>query len=169
MSNFHANTNRVRPVNRATFGLILVFSIVLFNLASCDSVNISGTPTTTPVDSSGTATLSISNRIAIDPGTLTFYLFPGISVDFTNAANATKLGDVDVGATVAFTVKTGAWKLAYANKAQVLVPMRDEASGGQEWLQSTFKKDGIYTVILGTDGNRDIWTTNYTTNPPMSP
>jgi hypothetical protein len=127
---------------------------------------------TGPVDTTtttGTATLQLSNRIAQDPGTISFFLFPKNSVDFTNAAGAKLIGSVEAGATKAIQIPAGSWKLAYEDKARVLFPMRDESSGGLEWLRSDFKKDGNYSVILSSDGNRTIWVPSYTTVPPMSP
>jgi hypothetical protein len=121
--------------------------------------------TTTPA---GYASLRISNKVSVDPSTLTFYLYSSTAVDYSNAVNAKKIGEVKSDSTKSFQVPVGKWKIASQNKAGVLEPMEDEASGGGEWLQSVFAKDQVYTLILGSNAGRMVWTPSYTTIPAMS-
>jgi hypothetical protein len=139
---------------------------LLFN--ACQAPEISDN-NSTPIDTSdsGLATLRISNRISQDPGPLTFYLYPKNSVDFVNATNGRLLGKVEAGLTETFKVPAGSWKIAYQDQAKALFQMVDAASGGQEWLRSEFKKDGDYSLILNSDGNRTIWVPSYPTIPPI--
>lgn len=140
-------------------------------LSSCKNGGFSDAatgPKDTTTVVTGFATLRITNRVKEDPSVLTFFLYPFNAVDYANAVNAQSLGDVATDSTRSFQVPAGKWKIASQNKASVLVPMEDEASGGGEWLQSVFAKDGIYTLILGSNAGRIVWTPSYTTIPAMS-
>jgi hypothetical protein len=154
-------------------GLVLAFVFVSMNwtvvfLSGCTPADISDAK---PVDSvsTGTASLSITNQIIQDPSTLTFYLYPGTSVDWVNAANAKKIDSVQADSTRVFRVPEGSWKIVYFNRSKAIYPMIDANSGSQEWLRSDFKKNGNYSLILKTDGNRTLWVPSYVTVPAMVP
>jgi hypothetical protein len=137
-------------------------------LTSCEPVDISGpAPIDTTDTAAGFATLRVSNRLDVDPTTVTILLFSGNAVDFSNAANAKKLGSVAPDSTVSFRAPAGAWKLAYTDPAGTLTPMEDVASGGSEWLKSVFKKNGDYSIILNSDTRGTVWVPNYTTIPAI--
>ncbi len=146
--------------------MALIWTVML--LSSCTPVDISDAK---PADSisTGTASLIITNQIKQDPSTLTFYLYPGTSVDWANAANAKKIDSVQADSTRVFRVPEGSWKIVYLNRSKALYPMIDANSGSQEWLRSDFKKNGSYSLILKTDGNRTLWVPSYVTVPAMVP
>jgi len=125
-------------------------------------------PKDTTVVTAGFATLRISNKVTQDPSLLTFYLYPPNAVDWSNAVNAKKLGEVATDSTRTFQVPSGNWKVACQNKSNVLEPMEDVASGGGEWLQSVLDKDGVYALILTSNADRIVWTPSYKTVPAMS-
>jgi hypothetical protein len=133
----------------AFVSMALIWTVML--LSSC-----------TPADISDAKTIQ-------DPSTLTFYLYPGTSVDWANAANAKKIDSVQADSTRAFRVPEGSWKIVYLNRSKALYPMIDANSGSQEWLRSDFKKNGNYSLILKTDGNRTLWVPSYVTVPAMVP
>lgn len=140
--------------------------MVWAGLSGCKTVDIEA-PLKDSTSTTDSATIRISNRIELDPDSLTFFLFRADAVDFTNATNARRLGGVDTGSTGIFRVPVGSWKLAYKDKAQMLTPMRDENSGGLEWLRSIFVKNGDYSLIISTDGNRNVWLPTFKTDPAM--
>lgn len=157
---------RIRPLLAAATLAGLCLALGAASLSGCKQVDISEPTDSTRTDT-GTATLRISNNIAQDPDSLIFFRFAANAVDYTNASNALKIGGVGVNKTVVFTVPAGTWKLAYADRAGVLAPMKDENSGGQEWLKSVLKKDGDYSLILSSDGNRTVWDPTFTTIPAI--
>ena len=157
---------RFRPLLAAAVFAGLCLALVPGVLSGCKTVDISEPMDTTKTDT-GTATLRISNNIAQDPDSLTFYRFVANAVDYTNAAKAVKIGGVAINKTGVFTVPSGTWKLAYADRAGTLSPMKDENSGGQEWLKAIFTKNGDYSLIVSSDGNRTTWDPTFKTDPAI--
>lgn len=155
---------RFFPLLAATAFTALCFVAGPATLSGCKKVDISESTDTTKTDT-GTATLRISNRIAQDPDSLIFYRFAANAVDFVNASNGIKIGGVGVNKTAAFKLPAGTYKLAYANRAGTLTPMEDQNSVGQEWVKAIFAKDGDYSLILTTDGNRTVWVPTFKTDP----
>ena len=137
---------------------------VLSGLSACKTVDLGTTPNPDST-ATGTATLRITNRIDVDPDSLTFFLFPGTSTDFTTAANARLIGGVGIGATGVFTVPAGTWKLAYENGAKVLTAMR--AVQTDEWVKAILEKNGDYSLILTSDNQNTVWDPSFTTDPPL--
>ncbi|MDB5102370.1 MAG: hypothetical protein JWP91_59 [Fibrobacteres bacterium] len=137
-------------------------------LSGCKSIDLGDATDTTQVIKDS-AEVSVTNNITQDPQTITVFLFPPNALEFTNTSNGIRLGTVDTGATVFLKVPAGTWKLGYEDKAGNRVPMRDENSGGLEWLRAVFAKDGRYALILTTDGNRTLWTPNFETIPAIRP
>ncbi len=166
--NLKSKTQNETPSSSLAWQFSSFLTVLFLALVGCEPPEI-GTGTT-QVDSSntGNATLRISNRIVQNPSRLTFFLFNKDAVDIVNATAVKRIGEVDTGATVVFQVPAGDWKIAYEDKLKALFPMKDEGSGGQEWLKSTFNKDGDYALILNSDANRTLWVPNYTTTPAMS-
>jgi len=135
----------------------------LGGLSACKTVDVSGAGTdTTSQATVDSAVLRITNHLDVDPGTLTFYRFPGTATDFSNAANAEKIGSVTSDGSAVFKVPAGTWKLAYANRAGALTPMEDQASG--EWLKAILEKDGDYSLIIASDGPDIRWDATFATD-----
>lgn len=135
-------------------------------LSACKTVDLSDANVNpTPTDSTGTATLRITNKIDVDPDSLVFLLFPGNSTDFTTAANPRIIGGVGIGATGVFTVPAGTWKLAYENGAHVITAMRTVSS--DEWVKSMLEKGGDYSLILTSDTQNIYWNPTFKTDPPL--
>lgn len=156
---------RIRALALAVCGcLCLAFSLT--SMTACEPVDIddpgkdSATDTTT-----GTSVLRITNSISEDPDSLTFFLFPGNSTDFSNANKARKVGGVAVNGTGRFTVPAGTWKLAYENSARALTAMRDLDS--EEWVKCLFAKDGDYSLILTSEIKNTKWVPSFPTDPVM--
>lgn len=150
--------------------LALAFAAAVFSVSggvsACKTVDLSDADSTaTPADSAGTATLRITNKIDVDPDSLTFFLFPGNSTDFTTAANARRIGGVGTGATGVFTVPSGTWKVAYENGAHVLTAMR--AVQTDEWVKSILAKNGDYSLIVSSDNQNTVWDPTFTTDPSL--
>lgn len=139
----------------------------LGGLSGCESVNVGteGADTTNVIADS--AVIRVTNDISQDPDSLTMLLFPGNTVDWANANYTKRLGGVAEGATAAFKVPAGTWKLAYEKGAGDLVPMEDVESGTGEWLKSIFVKDKTYALILTTDLNETVWVPTFETDPPI--
>jgi len=157
------NRSRAHRVSLA-LAFAAVFS-VSGGLSACKTVDLSDVATTPPTDSTGTATLRITNKIDVDADSLTFYLYPGNSTDFTTAANARLIGGVGTGATGVFTVPSGSWKMAYENGAHVLTAMR--AVQTDEWVKSIFEKKGDYSLIVTSDNQNTVWDPTFTTDPSL--
>ena len=155
----------------AAVSLALIFVTSLWigtMLPACTPPEMSDGAPADSIPTTGTASLQISNQIQQDAGTLTFYLYPGSSLDWSNANNAIRIDSVQFNAARSFQVPAGNWKIAYLNRTKVVYPMIDESSGSQEWLRSDFKKNGIYSLILKTDGSRTLWVPSYVTVPPIA-
>lgn len=151
-----------------SLALLLVTSLWVGTLLpACTPPEMSEDAPPDSITTAGTASLQISNQIQQDPGTLTFYLYPGSSLDWSNANNAIRIDSVKFNTTKSFQVPAGNWKIAYLNRTKVVYPMIDESSGSQEWLRSDFKKNELYSLILKTDGNRTVWVPSYVTVPPI--
>ena len=140
-------------------------AIGLSGLCGCKTVDLGSAPSDSTDTARGTAVLRITNKIEQDPDSLVFFQFPGNATDFSNAAGARRIGGVDTGATMAFTVPAGTWKLAYANRAGVVTPMRD--LGSDDWLKALLAKGGDYSLILASDGQDIKWVPTFKTDPPM--
>lgn len=165
----HMNKPPFRCFNRSLSigtSLVALSFIGWAGLSGCKTVDIDA-PLKDSTSFTDSATIRISNRIKLNPDSLTFFLFRADAVDFTNATSAKRLGGVDTGSTGVFRVPVSSWKLAYEDKAKVLTPMRDENSGGLEWLRSIFEKNGDYSLIISTDGNRNVWQPTFKTEPPI--
>ena len=138
-------------------------AIGLSGLSGCKTVDLGSAPSDSTDTARGTAVLRITNKIEQDPDSLVFFQFPGNATDFSNAAGARRIGGVDTGATMAFTVPAGTWKLAYANRAGVVTPMRD--LGSDDWLKALLAKGGETAVDAGRH-ERGVSTTPAGTEPP---
>jgi hypothetical protein len=157
---------RFFPVPFSLGTTLAAFALIAWaGLSGCKTVDID--PPDKDTVSTDSATIRVTNQIKLDPDSLTFFLFRADAVDFSNAADAKRLGGVDTGATVPFKVPAGSWKLAYEDKSGDLVPMRDENSGGLEWLRAIFVKNAEYSLIISTDGNRNAWHPTFKTEPAM--
>jgi hypothetical protein len=139
------------------------------SLSGCKAVDLGGPAVDTANAASDSAVIQVTNNISEDPDSITLLLFPSSTVEVTNASLSKRLGTVAYGGTRSVKVPTGTWKLAYQDKAGNRFAMRDEQSGGLEWLKAIFEKNGSYALILSSDGNLTIWDPTFTTNPPIHP
>jgi hypothetical protein len=158
--------------NRIATGLWLIPAALAFTcwtgLTGCKSVDIENAAAdTSTAAASDSANLRVTNKIDIDPGTLSLILFPGKSVDIVNANRTKKLGEIPFGATKTLRVPAGTWKLAYENRAGALRAMVNEESATQDWVKAIFIKDMEYALILTTDGNDVVWQPSFTTDPAL--
>jgi hypothetical protein len=163
--------NRSRAFLRPLFPLGLLAALAastgLASLSGCKSVDLAGGPVDSTGQTADSAQVAITNNIEQDPDTLTFLLYPGNAVDFTNAATPKTLGAVPFKGTRRFRVPAGAWKLAYKDRAGNLTPMYDVNDPEQTWLKSLFVKNGDYALILKTDLDQTVWVPSFKTDPPM--
>jgi hypothetical protein len=152
-------------VRRALALSAAVAFAALGGLSACKTVDLSNPAQDTTSAAAGTATLRITNNVSVDPDSLLFYLFPGTSSDFANAANARLIGGVGVGGTGVFTVPAGTWKLAFANQAHVMTAMR--AVETDEWVKAILGKNGDYSLILTSDNQEVRWDPTFPTDPAL--
>jgi hypothetical protein len=141
--------------------------VFLAGLGGCKTVDLEGAgpgPDTTDT-LQGTAKLRITHKIDLEPDDLEFFLFPGDTPDFSNAANAKDIGSVAPSGTGVFTVPAGTWKLAFTNSTGVLTPMRDVET--DEWVKAILEKDGDYSLILKSDGQDIQWDPTFETDPAL--
>ncbi|MDB5051492.1 MAG: hypothetical protein JWO30_4563 [Fibrobacteres bacterium] len=140
---------------------------VCAGLSGCKTVEIDAPPVDTTHVTLDSATLRVTNKIDQDPDSITMILFPGNSVDISNANRVKTLGGVAHGATKVMKVPAGSWKLAYEDHAGVLVPMFDINDPAQDWLKSIFVKNGDYSLILTSDASFTKWDPTFATDPPI--
>jgi hypothetical protein len=136
-------------------------------LSGCKAVDL-----TTPTDTSSqvaadSATISVTNNIAIDPDSLILLLYSQNAFDVTNGALVKTLGGIGVGKTLEVKVPAGPWKLAYRNLAGNITPMTDVNDGAAQWLKAIFVKNMRYSLILATDGRDNVWIPTFETDPEM--
>ncbi|HKP97597.1 MAG TPA: hypothetical protein VJ385_17775 [Fibrobacteria bacterium] len=137
-------------------------------LSGCKPVDIDEPAKDSTSVTADSAILRVSNKINQDPDSITILLFSGNAVDIVNANVVKRLGGVPYGATNRrMTVPAGTWKLAYEDNSGVLIPMSDVNSAAQDWLKSIFVKDGDYSLILSSDGNRTVWNPTFRTDPAI--
>jgi hypothetical protein len=140
---------------------------LLAGLAGCKAADFTGGTTDTSTVAADSAVLRVTNGIEQDPGPLTILLYSKSSMDLTNAVLIKKLGTVPYQGTVSMKVPAGTWKLGRANEAGVVTTLIDADAPEEEWLQCLFKKDGDYSLIFATDGNRTVWHPTFETIPAL--
>lgn len=154
----------LRALSGAAFAILWI-SLSLAGLTGCKPVEIDDPPADTTETVSGTAKLRITNTLSEDPDSLVFFLFPGNSIDFSNANKAQKVGGVGENGTGVFDVPAGNWKLAFENSAGSLTAMRDLDTG--DWVKSILPKDGDFSLILTNEGSDIKWNPSFATDPDM--
>jgi hypothetical protein len=159
-------TLRIAVPGRALGLLLSGLSLsLLTGLAGCKAADFSGAETDTPDVAADSAVLRVTNSIEQDPGPVTMLLYPKTAMDLVGANVVKRLATVPFQGTVSMKVPAGTWKLAFESPAGVVETLSDEDELDQEWVQCIFQKDGDYSLIMETDGNRMVWHPTFETNP----
>jgi hypothetical protein len=120
-------------------------------LSACKTVDVGDDTVqdTLPKDTAK-ATLRITNSIRLFQDSLDFFLFPA-TADFSTASGGRAIGGVGVG-------KTGVFK----------VPAAMRSLDTDDWVKSSFAKDGDYSLILSSDGQDIRWNPTFPTDPSLN-
>jgi hypothetical protein len=135
-------------------------------LSACKTVDVGDDTVqdTLPKDTAK-ATLRITNSIRLFQDSLDFFLFPA-TADFSTASGGRAIGGVGVGKTGVFKVPAGIWKIAFSDQAGVMTAMRSLDT--DDWVKSSFAKDGDYSLILTSDGQDIRWNPTFPTDPSLN-
>jgi hypothetical protein len=136
------------------FGMLFTACGVWLGLTGCTPNDLGTTPPTN--DSTGYASLKVTNYKEQDPGPLTFRLFDSNAVDAQSAVKVRELGVVPESATVTFNVPAGRYKLAFDDNSRVW-PMTDKDSTELTWPKATFVKGATYHILIHSEDTRTIW------------
>ena len=132
----------------------LTLCLVWLGLSGCTPIDlVTGDGKT---DSTGYATLQVTNNKEQDPGPLGFRLCDSNAIDAQSAVKVMYLGVVAESATVSLKVPAGCYKLAFDDNARVW-PMTDKDSTELTWPKLTFVKGATYHVLIHSEDTRTIW------------